>query len=151
LDYLQRHGYHPILLPQLFAALYHDGTLPAHQIILSFDDGYLDNYTDALPILLHYHDLAEFNIITAYPGITLGTNSYMSWNQIKRLVSDGIEIGSHTIDHQDLGAMPEDHMRYELRDSRNVLQKKLGIPVQFICYPSGEPFKDESVAVQQLL
>lgn len=151
LDYLQRHGYHTILLRQLFAALYQHATLPPHPIVLTFDDGYLDNYTDALPILRHYHDVAEFNIISAYPGITLGVNRYMTWKQIKTLVADGMEIGSHTIDHQDLGMMSEDHVRYELRDSRNILQQTLHIPVQFIAYPSGEPFKDESAAEQQLL
>jgi hypothetical protein len=55
------------------------------------------------------------------------------------------------VDHQDLGTLSEDHIRFELRDSRNILQKTLGAPVQFFCYPSGEPFKDGSAAMQQLL
>lgn len=151
LEYLRQHGYHTVLLRRVFAALYTHAALPPHPIVLSFDDGYRDNYTDALPILRHYQDVAEFNVITAYPGITLGVNTYMTWKQIKTLVKDGMEIGSHTIDHQDLGLMSEDHLRYELRDSRNVLQQKLHVPVQFIAYPSGEPFKDGSPAAQQLL
>ena len=151
LGYLRAHGYHTVLLRQVFAALYQHVALPAHPIVLTFDDGYLDNYTDALPILLKAHDVAEFNIISAYPGITLGVNSYMTWGQLKRLVADGMEIGSHTVDHQDLGTLPEDHIRFELRDSRNILQQKLGVPVQFLAYPSGEPFSSGTLAAQQEL
>jgi len=149
LAYLQQHGYHTVLLRQVFAAMYRHGTLPAHPIVLTFDDGYLDNFTDALPILRRRHDVAEFNIISAYPGITLGINSYMSWRQLKELVADGMEIGSHTVDHQDLGTLSEDHIRFELRDSRYVLQQRLGIPVQFLAYPAGQPFLSGTAAAQQ--
>lgn len=151
LRYLHAHGYHTILLRQLFSALYGGTRLPAHPIVLTFDDGYLDNYTDALPLLLRAHDVAEFAIISAYPGITLGINRYMSWGQLRRLVAHGMEIGSHTVDHQDLGTLPEEHVRFELRDSRNILQRRLGMPVQFLTYPSGEPFKSGSAAARQLL
>jgi len=149
LAYLRQHAYHTILLRQVFAALYHHAPLPAHPIVLTFDDGYLDNYTDALPSLQRYHDRGEFNIITAYPGLTVGVNSYMTWPQIKALVHAGMEIGSHTVDHQDLGVLSLDKLRFELRDSRNVLQRSLGIPVQFLAYPSGEPFVHGSSEAQQ--
>jgi peptidoglycan/xylan/chitin deacetylase (PgdA/CDA1 family) len=151
LAYLRKAGYHTILLTQLFAAMYEGAKLPPRPIVLTFDDGYLDNYTDALPILRRFHDVADFNIISAYPGITLGVNRYMTWKQLKALVHDGMEIGSHTVDHQDLGQMSEHHARFELRDSRNILQIKLGIPVQVICYPSGEPFANESAAAQAMI
>jgi len=149
LSYLQAHGYHAILLPQLFAALYHGASLPSHAIILTFDDGYIDNYTDALPLLRKYHFQAEFNIISGYVGKKIGINSYMTWGQIKTLLKDGMEVGSHTVDHQDLGIMSETRARWELAYSRSVLQQKLGVTVQFLAYPSGEPFSSGTYAAQQ--
>jgi peptidoglycan/xylan/chitin deacetylase (PgdA/CDA1 family) len=151
LAYLQAHGYHPILLRDLFAAMYQHKKLPSLPIVLSFDDGYNDNYTDALPILRRFHFHGEFNIISAYPGITLGVNSYMTWPQLHALIAAGMEIGSHTVDHQDLGLMTEVQIRHELRDSRATLQAMLGINVQFLAYPSGEPFRSGTVAAQQLI
>jgi peptidoglycan/xylan/chitin deacetylase (PgdA/CDA1 family) len=151
LAYLQAHGYHPILLRDVFAAMYQHKKLPSRPIVLTFDDGYNDNYTDALPILERFHFHGEFNIISAYVGITLGVNSYMTWPQLHTLVEAGMEIGSHTVDHQDLGLMTEVQVRHELRDSRATLQRMLGINVQFLAYPSGEPFRSGTVAAQQLV
>ena len=139
LHYLRAHGYHPVLLTQVFAALYQNKPLPSRPIVLTFDDGYSDNFTEALPLLRQYHMAGEFNIISAYVGITLGVNRYMNWPQLKALVAAGMEIGSHTVDHQDLGLLPETKIRFELRDSRSVLQRKLGVPVQFLAYPAGQP------------
>ncbi len=151
LTYLRDHGYHTVSELQIFDALYRHKPLPAKPVMLTFDDGYLDNYTDALPILKRFHDHGEFNIISAYVGTTLGVNSYMTWPQLRALVAAGMDIGSHTVDHQDLGTLSEDKIRFELRDSRNVLQQMLHIPVQWLAYPSGQPFASESVAAQQLL
>jgi peptidoglycan/xylan/chitin deacetylase (PgdA/CDA1 family) len=149
LTYLRQNGYHTIMLRQAFDAMYRGAHLPNRPVVLTFDDGYLDNYTDALPILRKYHDVAEFNIISAYVGISVGINSYMTWAQLKTLVSGGMEIGSHTVDHQDLGILTTDKVRFELRDSRNILQTHLGVPVQFMAYPSGEPFDHGSLEAQQ--
>ena len=151
LAYLRAQGYHTIDLRQLFGALYTHKALPARPVVLTFDDGYLDNYTHALPILRHAKDKAEFNIITGFVGRTLGVNTYMTWPQIKALAAAGMEIESHTINHPDLGILPEDKVRYELRDSRAALQRELGIPVQFFAYPDGQPFKSGTAEAQALL
>ncbi len=149
LAYLRDHGYHTVSVRQVFDALYHNKPLPHLPVMLTFDDGYLDNYTDALPILRRFHDHGEFNIISAYVGLTVGINSYMTWPQLKALVAAGMDIGSHTVDHQDLGLLPTDKVRSELRDSRNTLQQMLGVPVQWLAYPSGEPFRSGTVDAQQ--
>ena len=151
LTYLRDHAYHTVTERQIFGALYRHTPLPANPVMLTFDDGYLDNYTDALPILKRFHDHGEFTIISAYVGQTLGVNSYMTWPQLRGLVAAGMDIGSHTVDHQDLGTLSEDKVRFELRDSRNILQQTLHVSVQWLTYPSGEPFKTESAAARQML
>jgi peptidoglycan/xylan/chitin deacetylase (PgdA/CDA1 family) len=151
LAYLNAHGFYAVLLPQVFSALYESTRLPSKPIALTFDDGYLDNYTDALPLLRAFHVRGEFNIISSYVGITLGVNSYMDWAQLKALVAAGMEIGSHTVDHQDLGLMPVVKIRSELRDSRYVLQQTLSVPVQFLAYPAGQPFARGDAAQGQVV
>ncbi len=151
LGYLRDHGYHTVSVQQVFNALYQHAALPDRPVMLTFDDGYVDNYTDAFPILRRFHDHAEFNIISAYVGLTVGINSYMTWPQLRQLAAAGMDIGSHTVDHQDLGTLSVDQVRVELRDSRNVLQKELHVPVQWLAYPSGEPFKSGSMAARRLL
>lgn len=148
---LRSQGYHTIDLRQLFGALYAHKALPARPIVLTFDDGYLDNYTHALPILRQAKDRAEFNIITGFVGRSLGVNTYMTWPQIKAMAAAGMEIESHTINHPDLGILPEDKVRYELRDSRAALQREMGVPVQFFTYPDGQPFKSGTAEARALL
>ena len=151
LDYLAAHGFTTIKLVDLFDALYYGRPLPMRPVVLTFDDGYLDNFTDAFVLLQHHRMIGEFNIISAYPGITLGVNRYMSWRQIDQLVAAGMEVESHTIDHQDLGLLDEAQDCYELRFSRAQLAWRTQHAVQFLAYPSGEPFRSGSPEAQRRL
>jgi peptidoglycan/xylan/chitin deacetylase (PgdA/CDA1 family) len=151
LAYLKGHGYHAVLLVNLFNALYYDRPLPPHPVVLTFDDGYLDAYTDAFPLLRRYGMVGEFNIITGFVGKTIGLNRYMTWSEIVAMAGAGMEMESHTIDHQDLGIFTAPQDAYELRFSRAVLAAHLHRAVQFLAYPSGEPFRSGTVAAQQRL
>src|SRR5579864_703625 len=93
--------------------------------------------------------VGEFNIITGYAGLTVGVNSYMTWPQIGALAAAGMEIESHTIDHQDLGIVSTEKARYELRFSRGMLAAQIHRAVQFLAYPSGEPFRSGALDAQQ--
>src|SRR5712692_4805419 len=84
LTWLQQHGYHSISQTELFDVLYYGKVLPAHPMILSFDDGYEDAYTDALPVLLAHHYRGVFYIVTHLIG-----GSYMTWDQVRALSQDG--------------------------------------------------------------
>jgi peptidoglycan/xylan/chitin deacetylase (PgdA/CDA1 family) len=151
LAYLKGHGYHAVLLVDLFNALYYGRPLPPHPVVLTFDDGYLDAYTDAFPLLRRYGMVGEFNIITGFVGETVGLNRYMTWPQIVAMADAGMEMESHTIDHQDLGIINALQDAYELRFSRAVLAAHLHRAVQFLAFPSGEPFRSGTVAAQQRL
>lgn len=147
LDWLQRQGYSSITMTELFDAMYYGKSLPPHPMILSFDDGYADMYTDALPSLLAHHYRGVFYIITGMIG-----GRYMTWNQVRALRDAGMQIESHTIHHVNVGAPPAyTTTQDELLLSKQTLEQQLGQPVQFFCYPTGEPFHHDTVAEQQLV
>lgn len=146
MEYLAKNGYHPVTLTSLFNNLYYGLPLPQHPIIISFDDGYEDTYTDAFPILQQHHFVAELNVITGMIG-----GSYLTWNQIRQMAAAGIEIGSHTIHHIDLAIAQPETARVELLDSKATLEQQISAPVQFFCYPSGEPFHHGTSGRQQFI
>lgn len=103
-------------------------------IILSFDDGYGDFYTDIFPILKKYHIKAVAYIV---PGF-LDKLNYMSWNQVKEVEQSGfVEIGAHTMHHLALKGLSEDTAQNEIVDSKRVLELSLGRPITSFAYPYG--------------
>jgi peptidoglycan/xylan/chitin deacetylase (PgdA/CDA1 family) len=146
MDYLADNGYHPITLTALFNHLYYQMTLPSHPIVLTFDDGYEDNYLYAFPILKAHHFVAEINIITGMIWVR-----YLTWEQIRAMAAWGFEMGSHTIHHIDLAAVLPATAEQELLDSKAALEGELGQPIQFFCYPSGEPFHHGTLENQQFI
>ena len=147
LDWLQSQGYQAITMTELFDSLYYGKALPPHPMILSFDDGYEDMFTDAVPVLLAHHYRGVFYIITGLIG-----GNYLTWNQVRTLDQYGMQIASHTVHHINVGQPPAyTTTQKELLDSKNTLQALLDKPIQFFCYPSGEPFHHDSRYEQQLV
>ena len=148
LDYLQKRGYHTITFNQLFDALYYGGPLPSHPIILTFDDGYDDAFHFAFPMLKAHGFSGMFYIITG----KVGWSAYLNWKQIRTMLTGGMQIGSHTIHHVDMGSLvlySQDLAQQELQKSQAALQNHLGTVIQQFCYPSGEPFNHGSLAARQ--
>ncbi|GAC1658046.1 MAG: hypothetical protein NVS4B7_04410 [Ktedonobacteraceae bacterium] len=147
LSWLQQHDYHSITETDLFDALYYGKALPMHPMMLTFDDGYEDIYTDALPILLAHHYVGVFYIITGMIG-----GNYLTWKQVSTLAQDGMQIASHTIHHVNVGNPPRGmSTQAELVLSKQTLEKQLDQPIQFFCYPVGEPFHHDTVAQQKIV
>ncbi len=147
LTWLQQQGYHSITQTELFDSLYYGKALPTHPMILTFDDGYEDVYTDALPTLLAHHYRGVFYIITGMIG-----GNYMTWNQVRALAQDGMQIASHTINHVNIGQPPAwTSTQKELLLSKETLETQLRQPIQFFCYPTGEPFHNDPVYEQQIV
>jgi len=148
LDYLKRQKYHSITFNQLFNALYYNGPLPTKPIILTFDDGYDDAYKFAYPALKAHGYSGMFYIITG----KVGWQGQMTWDQMHTMVAGGMQMGSHTIHHVNIGQVflnSRIQAQQEVQISQMDLEKHLGIVVQQFCYPSGEPFRHGSVVLQQ--
>ncbi len=106
---------------------------PQKMAFLGFDDGYLDNYTIAAPVLRSLGVKATFFIVAD----KLDQEGYMTRNQIKELHKQGFDIGSHTLTHVDLSKLSVAQMEYEMATSRSILENLINAPVESIAYPCG--------------
>ena len=108
-------------------------------IIITFDDGYIDNYTNAFPILKKYNIKASMYVITQWLD---GTNC-LSPQMILEMHNSGlVEIGSHTLTHVYLGATDYAEQERQLRDSKKYLEELLGKEINTIAYPYGSANND---------
>jgi peptidoglycan/xylan/chitin deacetylase (PgdA/CDA1 family) len=138
---LQQAGYHSITVAQLFGALFHGAPLPPRPVLISADDGYLDDLTQMLPVLQAHRMTAVFFIITGRfhePG-------FLTASQVRRLDRAGMDIGAHTRSHVDLPGIGAAALADQVAGSRQDLQRLLGHPVAAFAYPAGR-FDDPSVA-----
>lgn len=130
--YLAAHGYRAVTLQQVYAAWERNGLVPPKPVVISFDDGYRGDYTDALPILRE----------RGWPGtlnLELGSlqDGELTDQMIREMLDAGWELDSHTISHLDLTTMRGAALRREVAGSRAILRKRFGAPVRFFCYPAG--------------
>jgi peptidoglycan/xylan/chitin deacetylase (PgdA/CDA1 family) len=138
---LRQAGYHSITVAQLFGALLRGAPLPPKPVLVSADDGYVDDLTQMLPVLQAHHMTAVFFIITDRfhePG-------FLTANQVRRLDAAGMDIGAHTRHHVDLPGIGAAQLASEVAGSRDDLQRLLGHPVAAFAYPAGR-FDDAAVA-----
>jgi peptidoglycan/xylan/chitin deacetylase (PgdA/CDA1 family) len=130
---LADHGYHPISQLQLFDALFHGARLPSKPVLLSVDDGYVDDVKTILPILQAHNFVATFYIITGRfhePG-------FLNQTEVRRLDDAGMDIGAHTRTHVPLATLSSAAMDDQILGSRDDLQRMLRHPVQWFAYPFG--------------
>jgi len=134
MDWLARNGYHPITTEDLYAYLKGARGLPGKPVILTFDDGYSDFYTTALPILMSHDFTAEEYVVAGF----VGQPGYMTAAQVREADRSGIEIGSHTVSHVNLATASLGAVRAQLSESKAFLEQLIGHPVVSFCYPSGK-------------
>ncbi len=135
LAYLQQQGYTSISLEDLYHYM-KDGTpLPPKPIILTFDDGYVDAYTNALPLLLKYGFKGTFFVIT--DRLDLNQEGYLSWDQARIMQEKGMDIEAHSRSHIDLRNQSRAELIWQIVGSREAIEAKLHKPVHFFSYPSG--------------
>lgn len=133
MDWLQQHGFHTVTLVQVHDALAGGPALPAKPVVLTFDDGTLDNYTVAYPILRRHGFIATFFVITAF----VGRSGTMTWAQLREMQRSGMVVGSHSERHPYLTTLSAAALRQELQGSRETIRQQLGRAPSVIAYPYG--------------
>ena len=134
MNYLSSHGYVSITPDELYSGLNGEIELPPKPVLITFDDGYVDNYTNAFPILKYYGMRATIFVIPAFVG---KYNNYLTWDELREMEENGITVESHTMNHYKLEELPDDEIRSELLNSKQLLEEQLGHPVEFLAYPTG--------------
>ncbi|MBI5150335.1 MAG: polysaccharide deacetylase family protein [Candidatus Omnitrophica bacterium] len=139
--YLKANHFNVLSLSDLVRAVRERKSLPRKSVVITFDDGYQDNYTHAFPVLKKYHFPATMFVISD----VINTPGFLTTAQIREMAAWGIEIGSHTRTHPYLPETPEGRLADEIAGSKRKLEEDLGIRVVHFCYPSGgfnEEIKD---------
>ncbi len=145
LQYLHQAGYETIALDDLLYALAQGRSLPPKPIILTFDDGYEDNYLNAFPLLKKYDMIGHFSIMTDV--INAETPGYMTWSQIEQMSAAGQRFGSHARYHipSQKGGTTE-YLVWHALGAMEAIREHLGYHPRWITYPSGE-YDAQTIAV----
>ncbi|MBA8935975.1 polysaccharide deacetylase family protein [Clostridium beijerinckii] len=142
LEYIKNQGYTTLTLDELKNYLLNNSPIPEKSIVITFDDGYMDNYYNAFPILKNLNMVATIFCITS----DLDGSYYLSKEAIKEMSDYGIDIESHTVNHPKLNQLPYDKQLSELKESKETLESITGKKVEAVAYPFGD-FNDDSVIV----
>lgn len=158
--FLSQNGFNVITLDQFIDYKYENKKYPSKTVIITFDDGYRDNYINAFPILEKYNFRGTFFIVTDYidgdrifhwlklGGKSLahsqGNKQYwlpLSQGQILDMSAQGACFGSHTRSHCSFNSVDKSVAMEELKGSKEYLEKILRKPVRCFCYPYGDTNK----------
>jgi peptidoglycan/xylan/chitin deacetylase (PgdA/CDA1 family)/glycosyltransferase involved in cell wall biosynthesis len=159
LDSLARRRFATITFADYAAYLAGEKPLPKRPIILTFDDGYADNYTLALP-LLREHGMRAVVFLIGDARITTNvwdaadaepTLPLLDQPQIREMAQQGIEFGSHTRSHARLAGLAADRLRAEVAGSKRAIEERVGggAPVLSLCYPYGAVDAEAKAAVAE--
>lgn len=147
MQYLKDKGYTTLTLTEVYDFFQKDKPIPKKSVVITFDDGYLDNYTNAYPILKQFGFKATIFDITS----TVDTSAnYLNSAQLKELNSNGIDIEPHTITHPYLNKLSYDQQYKELKISKDFIETLLSKTVKFVAYPYGEWNQDTIKAVKNI-
>lgn len=144
--YLRDHGYSVVSMDDVAAFLKAERNLPPKPVVITFDDGYRDNYLYAFPILKKYgytatiylvaHAVGRYNFFDADRGVQ-PRNEMLTWAEIKVMHAQGITFGAHTLDHPSLAHVSLREARRQIFGSKKLLEKKLGWRIDHFSYPYG--------------
>lgn len=143
IQYLASRGYSILSAKELVDALRTKSQAPSRSIVLTFDDGYRDNYQYAYPVLKKYGVKGSFMIATGL----MGGSDYMTWDNLREMSGSGLAyFTDHTWSHYAVGYGAADKIRYEIATAKQQLQDNTGQAIDLFTYPYGS-FSDLSIDI----
>lgn len=134
MDYLAQNGYTPLSLSDFKLMLERKKELPDKPVLLTFDDGYVDNVETVMPILKQHHFPAT---LFMSPGMT-DAEGYINWEQAKTLRDAGWDIQPHGMTHPSLPKLKPEEQAYQIAEAKKQIEAQLGTTVDVFCYPYGQ-------------
>ncbi len=133
LVHLRKLGYQTVSSRDFRAWQQGTKSLPDRAVVLTFDDGYASHFELVAPLLVRYRFSGTFFVSAGL----IGRPGYMSWEQLRKLVFLGMEVGSHGLTHTPLTSCSREQLDRELTDSKQQLERELGVPIRAIAAPGG--------------
>lgn len=141
LNFIKQNNYTILSLEQAVKGLFTD-KLNGRNVVITFDDGYKDFYTNAFPVLQKHGFTATVflpvEFITNH-NVKLKNMPHLSWNDIVELSQHGISFGSHTYFHRQLSELLPFEVELELKNSKRAIEEYLGITINTFSYPFAFP------------
>ncbi|MBZ9626275.1 polysaccharide deacetylase family protein [Clostridium sp. FP2] len=134
MNYLKTHGYNTISLDQFYDNLSKGTALPNKPVLITFDDGYVNNYTLAYPILKANKQKATVFMISKDIDTNPGS---MTSKQLKEMDANGFRVENHTNKHENLPTLSYTNQLATITKTKQVLEKLLGRKVVYLAYPYG--------------
>ena len=141
MEFLKQEGYQTVSLHDVVT---HSVSVVQRPVVITFDDGYRDNYENAFPIMKSFGFTGTVFLVTD----KIGKDDFLTLDQIQEMKRSGFEFGSHTSSHMELPNLSYEEKEREIVKSKSELEKKLGEPVNFFCYPKGLYDSDSLKLVQ---
>ncbi len=148
--WLKENGYSTIGVDALEAAIWEGAALPDRAVAITFDDGYRDNLTNALPVLARFGQTATIFVPTDHVGGTAAWDrpygaaaALMTWDELATVSAAGLTLASHGRSHRPLSALTPSELADEAALSRDKLREHLGVATRCFAYPYG--IHDEAV------
>lgn len=144
LKYLRAHGLTPVSMAE-FERRYRLGKPTARDVIITFDDGYSDQYRYAFPVLERDRADATFYIVTR----NVGRGAHVTWTQLQKMLAQCMDVEAHGLTHDDLSAMNDARQRAEIDGSIEELKARLRLrTLSSYAYPSGR-FNLETLRIER--
>ncbi|WP_315116782.1 polysaccharide deacetylase family protein [uncultured Clostridium sp.] len=141
MSYLQKNGYTTLTLDQLYDFFINNKPIPEKSVVITLDDGYKDNYTNAFPILKEFNFNAVVFVITNNID---NHKNFLTSEQIIEMDKNGIQIQSHTANHERLPTLNYEDQVKTLKSSKEFLEKLLNKEIPYIAYPYGD-WNDDTI------
>jgi peptidoglycan/xylan/chitin deacetylase (PgdA/CDA1 family) len=142
--FLHENKYKALSLTDAAARVFGLGNDAEKAVVITFDDGFRDVYTKALPILSRYGYIATVFLPTAYIGHKFNDIECLTWSEVRELRKSGIQFGSHTVTHPQLRTLKPKDIEEEVRCSKQRIEEHLGYPAKSFAYPYAFPETDRA-------
>jgi peptidoglycan/xylan/chitin deacetylase (PgdA/CDA1 family) len=136
MSYLFKKGFHCLTLSETVSNFQAGKPQPERSFVLTLDDGYVDNYEWAYPILKKFGFSATIFLVVK--PVEERNSHYLSWREIRELSQNNFTFGSHTLTHSRLSRLDEAAIQRELLESKKVIEDRVGLPVDLLAYPYGD-------------